>query len=73
LSPKTVDAALQMRRIGVSRRIIVASPSLIEVHGEPKDPQDLPRLPLLDASEQSGLSVWRLTDWSSSRGWPPAT
>jgi len=56
------DADLQMRRIGVSHRIIVAHPKLVEIHGAPEGPHDLPRLPLLDNSEWIGPSVWRLTD-----------
>jgi DNA-binding transcriptional LysR family regulator len=55
------DGDLQMRRIGVSHRIIVASRELVEAYGEPATPQDLARLPLLDTTEQSGRSVWYLT------------
>jgi DNA-binding transcriptional LysR family regulator len=55
------DGELQMRRIGVSRRIIVASPGLIRDHGEPRTPQDLAGLPLMDFQEGTGQSVWRLS------------
>jgi DNA-binding transcriptional LysR family regulator len=55
------DGDLQMRRIGVSRRIIVASPEFIRAHGEPATPQDLAGLPLVDANEAASPSVWRLT------------
>ena len=55
------DGDLQMRRIGVSRRIVVASPGLIRTHGAPAAPQDLTALPLVDAGEGAGPSVWRLT------------
>ena len=55
------DADLQMRRIGVSRRIVVASSGFVQAHGEPTAPQDLASLPLLDANEGAGQSVWRLS------------
>ncbi len=55
------DADLQMRRIGVSRRIVVASAGFVQAHGEPTTPQDLAGLPLLDANEGAGQSVWRLS------------
>jgi DNA-binding transcriptional LysR family regulator len=54
------DANLQMRQIGVSRRIIVASPELIKEHGAPRRPQDLTALPLITAEEEMGYAVWRL-------------
>jgi DNA-binding transcriptional LysR family regulator len=55
------DGDLQMRRIGVSRRVIVASPDFVRTHGEPRKPQDLVGLPLVDANEGTGQSVWRLS------------
>ena len=55
------DGDLQMRRIGVSRRILVASPDFVRAHGEPRTPQDLVGLPLVDANEGTGQSVWRLS------------
>ena len=55
------DGDLQMRRIGVSRRIVVASPDFVRDHGEPPTPQTLADLPLVDANEGAGRSVWRLS------------
>jgi DNA-binding transcriptional LysR family regulator len=55
------DGDLLMRRIGVSRRVIVASPDFIRAHGEPRQPQELVGLPLVDANEGIGRSVWRLS------------
>lgn len=55
------DVDLQMRRIGVSRRVIVASPDFVRAHGEPRTPHDLARLPLVDANEGAGQSLWRLS------------
>jgi DNA-binding transcriptional LysR family regulator len=54
------DGDLQMRRIGLSRRIVVASPGFVATHGEPEAPDRLADLPLLDVNEGVGQSVWRL-------------
>ena len=62
------DGELQMRRIGVSRRIVVASPDLVRRHGEPSTPEQLASLPLVDANEGGGPSVWRLSA-SDERQW----
>ena len=55
------DGDLQMRRIGVSRRIVVASPDFVRAHGEAGAPEDLAGLPLMDANEGAGRSIWRLS------------
>jgi DNA-binding transcriptional LysR family regulator len=62
------DGDLQMRRIGVSRRIVVASPGFVRDYGEPRTPQDLAGLPLVDANEGAGQSVWRLSAGDARHG-----
>src|SRR5580704_1118679 len=54
------DADLQMKRIGVSRRILVASPALLAKQGEPKTQEALGNPPILH-QEQQGGSIWHLT------------
>ena len=54
------DADLQMKRIGVSRRILVASPTLLAKEGEPTTPAELGKLPILH-QEQQGGNIWHLT------------
>jgi DNA-binding transcriptional LysR family regulator len=54
------DADLQVKRIGVSRRFLVASPSLLATVGAPTSPADLAKLPALHQEDQSG-GGWRLT------------
>jgi len=54
------DADLQMKRIGLSRRILVASPAFVTKHGEPVAPEDLGKLPILH-QEQQGGEIWHLT------------
>jgi DNA-binding transcriptional LysR family regulator len=54
------DADMQVKRIGVSRRILVASPNLLAKAGVPKSPADLGNFPILHQEEQSG-GTWLLT------------
>jgi DNA-binding transcriptional LysR family regulator len=54
------DADLQVKRIGVSRRILVASPTLLATAGVPMSPADLADFPVLYQEEQSG-GTWHLT------------
>lgn len=58
------DADLQMRRIGISRRILLASPSFAAAHPSIGDPEDLRNLPLLSQYEQPVSSTWSLTTGS---------
>jgi DNA-binding transcriptional LysR family regulator len=53
------DAELQMKRIGVSKRILVASPILLAGMSEPSTPDELLRFPTLH-QDPEGPSVWRL-------------
>jgi DNA-binding transcriptional LysR family regulator len=53
------DAELQMKRIGVSKRVLIAGPKLVAALGEPSSPQDLVRFPTLHPDPE-GASVWRL-------------
>jgi DNA-binding transcriptional LysR family regulator len=54
------DADLQVKRIGVSRRILVASPNLLATADAPMSPADLANFPILHQEEESGGS-WQLT------------
>jgi len=54
------DADLQMKRIGISRRILVASPSLLAKMGKPSAPGDLTDFPILHQDTQ-GASAWNLS------------
>jgi DNA-binding transcriptional LysR family regulator len=54
------DADLQMKRIGFSQRILVASPKLLATIGSPRVPADLANFPLLQQEEQND-STWQLT------------
>ena len=54
------DADLQVKRICVSRRFLVASPSLLAEKGEPTTPAELAAFPILHQEEQGG-SAWHLT------------
>jgi DNA-binding transcriptional LysR family regulator len=55
------DGDLQMRRIGISRRILVASRALLRKQGTPGHPDDLRGFPLIHAAEGQGSLGWSLT------------
>jgi DNA-binding transcriptional LysR family regulator len=54
------DADLQVKRIGVSRRILVASPNLMRKAKAPMSPADIANFPVLYQEEQSS-GTWELT------------
>ena len=54
------DADLQMRRIGISRRVLVASPSFVATHPSIDGPEDLCNVPLLSQHEHPVSSTWNL-------------
>lgn len=54
------DAEFQIKRIGVSKRILVASPALLETGSGLSVPADLARFPILHHGDQGG-EVWHLT------------
>ena len=56
------DGDLQMKRVGTSKRILVAAPALLERFGTPHTPADLQSLPLLDQQEHPGPHRWTLTN-----------
>ncbi len=56
------DGELQMKRVGTSKRILVAAPALLERFGTPGAPADLQGLPLLDPQEHAGPHRWMLSN-----------
>jgi DNA-binding transcriptional LysR family regulator len=54
------DAELQVKRIGASKRFLVASPKLLAEKGVPMSPSDLAN-PILHQDEQTG-GIWHLTN-----------
>jgi DNA-binding transcriptional LysR family regulator len=54
------DGNLVIRSFGQTRTLLVASPSLLEVHGRPQLPGDLTRLPALSMQEHEGAQMWPL-------------
>jgi DNA-binding transcriptional LysR family regulator len=55
------DADLQMRKIGLSERILVAAPGFIERCGPLVDLAGLENMPLLSQQEHAGVCSWNLT------------
>lgn len=54
------DNDVQFKKIGTSKRILVAAPRLLAEAGRPTKPADLLRFPLLHHQEQPGSSAWTL-------------
>jgi DNA-binding transcriptional LysR family regulator len=57
--PPLEDSDLAMRAFGPDEMILVASPKLIAVHGEPQTLEDLARMPTLSMASSDERSIWR--------------
>ena len=62
-----LDTDLQVKQIGISRRILVASPDLLAKAGVPMSPADLANFPVLHQEEQAG-GTWLLTAENGESG-----
>jgi DNA-binding transcriptional LysR family regulator len=56
------NADVQLKKIGIGKRILVAAPRLLAEMGRLSAPSDLKRFPLLHQQEEPGPSVWTLTN-----------
>jgi DNA-binding transcriptional LysR family regulator len=56
------DVDMQVRIIGRTGPILVASPAFLEAHGRPGAPADLSGLPTIGQSERPGIDRWILVD-----------
>jgi DNA-binding transcriptional LysR family regulator len=54
------DSALQMRTLGRTRQILVASPEFLARQGHPARPAELSRYPTLSLNERPGQDTWIL-------------
>jgi DNA-binding transcriptional LysR family regulator len=61
------DSNMIIRSIGQERVLPVASSALLNVHGYPKRPEDLARMPALSMQEHEGTQVWELSDAHGER------
>lgn len=52
------DSSMIATRIGAMRTVVCASPELIDRHGEPERPEDLPRLPCVNFEFLSSAPIW---------------
>ncbi len=55
---EVTDASVIARRIGIAARVVVAAPSYIERHGQPKDPAELGRHTCIVHDVGSDSDVW---------------
>jgi DNA-binding transcriptional LysR family regulator len=56
------DADLQVKIIGRSGQVMVASPAFVATHGQPATPQELANFPTLGLSDRIGLDRWALAN-----------
>jgi DNA-binding transcriptional LysR family regulator len=56
------EGSLQMKVVGRATAILVASPSLLQAHGRPLAPADIPALPTIGSAEGPGAERWDLVD-----------
>jgi DNA-binding transcriptional LysR family regulator len=56
------DADMQVKIVGRSGRMLVASPAFLEMHGRPATPGDLAALATLSQVDQPGVDRWPLVD-----------
>jgi DNA-binding transcriptional LysR family regulator len=61
-APPWEDSDLAMRVFGPDEMILVASPKLIAVHGEPQTLEDIARMPTLSMASAGERSTWRFLD-----------
>lgn len=61
VTARLADSSLVARRLAPARRVIVASPAHLAVHGTPERPEDLARRPCLSYGHTTTLARWRLT------------
>jgi len=54
------DADLQVKIIGRTRSMLVASPAFLEAHGRPRTPADVASLPTISQTERPGPDRWTL-------------
>jgi DNA-binding transcriptional LysR family regulator len=59
---KLADSGVVARRLGVSRRTLVASPDYLKQRGTPRSPQDLPAHDCVLFRGESGDTEWTLLD-----------
>jgi DNA-binding transcriptional LysR family regulator len=60
------DADMQVRIVGRTGPILVASPAFLKAHGRPAAPADIASLPTVSQSERPGLDRWTLVDTHGS-------
>lgn len=64
-APPLEDSDLAMRSFGISESILVASPALVAVHGQPQALADIGRMPTLSMGTVGTEHSWRFVDAES--------
>lgn len=61
------DADLQVRTLGNTSLMLVASPAFVAEHGQPRTPDEIPDYPTLSLTERPGVDRWTLTNPAGER------
>jgi len=61
------DSGMIATRIGTMRRVVCASPALIDRFGEPERPEDLGLMPVVNFEFIEPMPVWNFRPWGSGR------
>jgi DNA-binding transcriptional LysR family regulator len=61
------DADLQVRILGHTSLMLVASPAFVAEHGEPQAPEDIPNFPTLSLTDRPGTDRWFLFNAAGER------
>jgi DNA-binding transcriptional LysR family regulator len=56
------DADLQVKQLGTSVQMLVASPAFLAQHGSPANPQEIPSFPTLAHTDRPGADRWSLVN-----------
>jgi DNA-binding transcriptional LysR family regulator len=56
------DGDLQVKIIGRTQRLLVATPAFLDAHGRPQTPAELAAYPTISLTERPGLDRWELVD-----------
>ncbi|HLK26743.1 MAG TPA: LysR substrate-binding domain-containing protein [Caulobacteraceae bacterium] len=61
------DAELQVRTIGRTGQVLAASPEFVARHGQPAEPDDIPRFATIGLTDRPGLDRWTLVNAAGER------
>ncbi len=61
------DVDLQVKIVGRTHAVLVASPAFVAAHGQPTAPTEIARFPTLGQTDRSGPDLWKLSSDADDR------